>query len=209
MFLKYLSAIFFFAALFSSCKEFEDQETPVSYKPNIFEKQKPIVPVLKDGSFFGKISFEKDNKVHILMPDSTEIIGEQTSQTTRKYYLTQDTFLIFVVKNIKKGFQIFSNDNKALWQVSLQDDKITILQKGMSKNKFEVLVQKKNLSLRQNGNEVSKVILEGKKAVFYKKDKELFDIQIDTMLPAFGILLIDEMGIEEKYAVFAEAVARG
>jgi hypothetical protein len=51
--------------------------------------------------------------------------------------------------------------------------------------------------------------LEGEKTIFYKKDKQLFSVQTDKMFPAFGILLIDEMGIEEKYAALAEAVARG
>ena len=209
MFLTRAFCLIMLTLLLLACKNAENKETPVNYKPHILDKQKPIIPIPNDGSFFGKISFEKDNKVHILMPDSTEIIGEQSNQSTRKYHLAEDNFLIFVIKNVEKGFLIFSNDNKALWQVSLQDDKIVILQKGMSKNKFEVLVQKKNLSLRQNGNEVGKVVLEGEKAIFYKKDKQLFSVQTDMMLPAFGILLIDEMGIEEKYAVFAEAVARG
>lgn len=209
MFLKRALYFIMFIAWLWACESAEDRETPVNYKPRLLDMQKPIIPVPNDSSFFGKISFQKDNKVHILMPDSTEIIGKQANQTTRKYHLAQDTFLIFVVKNVEKGFQIFSNDNKALWQVSLQDDKITVLQKGMSKNTFEVLIHKKNLSLRHNSNEVGKVILEGEKAVFYKKDKQLFSIQTEVLLPAFGILLIDEMGIEEKYAIFAEAVARG
>jgi len=195
--------------LLFACSSSKEKETPVTYKPRITDNQKPIVPVPNDGSFFGKISFEKNNKINILMPDSTEIIGEQSDPTTRKYRLAQDNFLIFVIKNTKKGFQIFSNDNKALWQVSLQNDKITISQKGMSKNEFEILIEKKNLSLRQNDSEVGKVVLEGEKAIFYKKDKQLFSVQTDKMLPAFGILLIDEMGIEEKYAALAEAVARG
>jgi len=195
--------------LLLACDNPEEKDVPVNYSPRVLDGQKPIVPVPKDGSFFGKISFEKDDKIHILMPDSTEIIGEQSNPTTRKYHLAQDTFLIFVIKNVEKGFQILSNDKKVLWLVSLQDNKIAVLQKGMSKNQFEVLIQKKNLSLRQSGSEVGKVVLEGEKAIFYKKDKELFSVQTDKMLPAFGVLLIDEMGIEEKYAIFAEAVARG
>ena len=192
-----------------ACSKPEQKETPVSYKPHLSNPEKPIAPVPNDGSFFGQIFFDKKDKIHIILPDSTEIIAEQISPTTRKYHLAIDSFLIFSTKNYENGFRIFSNDNKALWQVNLKEGSIEILQQGMSKNKFEVFVQKKTLVLKKDNSEIGKVVLEAEKAVFYKKDKQLFTIKTDMMLPAFGILLIDEMGIEEKYAVFAEAVARG
>lgn len=195
--------------LWVACENKDSQETPANYKPHLSNPEKPIVPVPNDSSFFGQIAFDKNNKIHILLPDSSAVVAEQVSPTTRKYHLAEDAFLIFSTKNYQNGFRIFSNDDKALWQINLNERSIEIWQQGMSKNKFEVLVQKKNLSLKKEGDEIGKVILEGEKAVFYKKDKQLFTIKTDMMLPAFGILLIDEMGIEEKYAVFAEAVARG
>lgn len=196
-----------------ACGKTEQKEEPVSYKPHLTNLEKPIAPVPNDGSFFGHISFGKKDEIHILLPDSTEIIAKQSSPTTRKYYLAIDSFLIFSTKNYQNGFRIFSNDNKALWQINLQEGGIKIEQqgKGMSKNNFEISAQGNILSLTkdQSNEKIGKVVLEQKKAVFYKKDKQVFTIETPTISPAFGILLIDEMGIEEKYAVFAEIFARG
>lgn len=198
---------FVFAA--SACQTSETQETPVSYKLSSKNLDKPIVPVPNDGSFFGKISFDQNNKIYITLPDSSEIIAEQVSATTRNYFLKTDKFLIFSTKNYENGFRIFSNDNKALWKISLKKAGIEVHQQGINDNKFEISMQKQNLLLQQKGMEIGKAVLENGKAVFYKKDKQLFTIQTDAISPAFGILLIDEMGIEEKYAIFAETIARG
>lgn len=206
--IKYLM-LFYAFFLFFACGKTEQKETPVSYKPHLSNPEKPIVPIPNDGSFFGQIFFDKKDKIHIILPDSTEIIAEQSSPTTRKYHLAIDSFLIFSTKNYENGFRIFSNDDKALWQVNLKEGSIEIWQQGMTKNKFEISVQKKTLFLKKDNSEIAKVVLEAEKAIFYKKDKQVFSIKTDKLLLAFGILLIDEMGIEEKYAVFAEAVVRG
>ncbi|GAB4128971.1 MAG: hypothetical protein Fur0027_13140 [Raineya sp.] len=206
-------AFFLLLLLSFACGKTEQKEEPVSYKPHFANPEKPIAPIPNDGSFFGYILFDKKDEVHIILPDSTEIIAEQSSPTTRKYYLAADRFLIFSTKNYKNGFRLFSNDNKALWQIDLQEDGIKVKQqgKGMSKNNFEISIQKNGLLLikDQNNEKIGKVVLQQKKAVFYKKDKPVFTIETDMLSPAFGVLLIEEMGIEEKYAVFAEAFARG
>ncbi|MFN3316834.1 MAG: hypothetical protein ACK40K_08480, partial [Raineya sp.] len=165
--------------------------------------EKPIIIVPNDSSFFGQIVFDKKDRIHIILPDSTEIIAEQISPTTRKYHLAIDSFLIFSTKNYENGFRIFSNDNQALWQITLKDTNVEVQQKGMSQNKFEIVLKKNTLLLKQENKEVAKVVLEQEKAIFYRKDKQVFSIKTDKLLLAFGILLIDEMSIEEKYAIFA------
>lgn len=205
---KNLFILFAFLGVLS-CEKTQEKETPATYKPNLSNPEKPIIIVPNDSSFFGQISFNEKDRIHIILPDSTEIIAQQTSPTTRKYYLAIDTFLVFSTKNYQNGFLILSNENKALWQITLKDTSVEVQQKGMNQNKFEILLKKNTLLLKQENKEVSKVVLEQEKAIFYKKDKQVFAIKTDKLLYAFGILLIDEMSIEEKYAIFAETVARG
>jgi hypothetical protein len=184
------------------------EEKAVKYTPRLKNSEKPIIPKA-DSTFLGQIQFLKEDAISIVLPDSTVIIAKQTNSTTRKYQIAKDSFLIFSTKNYEKGYKIFSNDNKALWSVKLNSQNIEITQENFDRNLFEIRIQKEELIVSHKNIELGKVTLKDNKVVFTKKDKKLFEIDSEMLLPAYGILLIEEIGIEERYALFAETLARG
>lgn len=206
--LQYIFILLTISVLLSSCNNSKPQETPVVYNPQISKPDAPIIPKAEN-AYLGAIQFEKDDAITITLPDSTVIVAKQADATTRKYHLAKDTFLIFSTKNFQKGFKIYSNDNKALWQASLKKQGIEIKQEGFDKNIFQIVLHHNEITLRHKDKEMGKVYFENGKSVFKKNDKKLFEISSDKLLPSFGILLIEEIGVEERYALFAEALARG
>jgi len=210
-FMRFIT-LFFVILLLGACSNKKDpkknEETAVKYTPRLKNPEQPIIPKA-DSAYLGQIQFLKDDAISITLPDSTIIVAQQVNATTRKYHLAKDTFLIFSTRNYKKGFKIYSNDNRALWSIQLKDQSIEIMQENFEKNLFEVLVNKDNLMVRHKTTELGKVLLESNKAIFSKNSRKLFEISADTLLLAYGILLIEEIGIEERYALFAEVLARG
>jgi|JI8StandDraft_2_1071088.scaffolds.fasta_scaffold14631_6 hypothetical protein len=184
------------------------EEKAVEYTPRLKSPEKPIIPKA-DSTFLGQIQFLKDDAISITLPDSTIIIAKQTSPTTRKYQIAKDSFLIFSTKNYAKGYKIFSNDNKALWAVKMNPKAIEITQENFDRNLFVISIQEKELTVKHKNIELGKVVLQENKVIFNKKDKKIFEIDSEQLLPAYGILLIEEIGIEERYALFAETLARG
>ncbi|KOY85685.1 hypothetical protein AD998_05535 [bacterium 336/3] len=206
--------LFFVVSIMVSCSNSKQkdskktEEKAVKYTPKIKDFEKPIIPKA-DSAFLGQIQFLKNDAISIVLPDSTVIIAKQSNTTTRKYQIAKDSFLIFSTKNYAKGYKIFSNDNRALWAVKMGSESIEITQENFDRNLFEIRVQKDELLVRHKNIELGKATLKENKVVFTKKGKKLFEIDSDVLLPAYGILLIEEIGIEERYALFAETLARG
>lgn len=206
--------LFFAVSIMFSCSNSnrkdskKAEEKAVKYTPKIKDFEKSIIPKA-DSTFLGQIQFLKNDAISIVLPDSTVIIAKQSNATTRKYQIAKDSFLIFSTKNYAKGYKIFSNDNRALWAVKMGSESIEITQENFDRNLFEIRVQKDELLVRHKNIELGKATLKENKVVFTKKGKKLFEIDSDVLLPAYGILLIEEIGIEERYALFAETLARG
>lgn len=204
----------FIASIMVSCSNSNQKDTKkteekaVKYTPRLKNSEKPIIPKA-DSTFLGQIQFLKEDAISIILPDSTVIIAKQTNPTTRKYQIAKDSFLIFSTKNYEKGYKIFSNDNKALWAVKMSSEAIEITQENFDRNLFVIKINKDNLVVQHKNIELGKVVIQDNKAIFSKKDKKLFEVDSDQLLPAYGILLIEEIGIEERYALFAETLARG
>lgn len=188
----------------------ELKEAPVKYQTRLKNPEKAIVPQASNKVYLGAIQFEKDNLIKITLPDSTLVVAKQKNSSNRQYFLAKDTFLIFNIKNLVKGFEVLAKDNKKLWTVTFDDKKIKIAQADFDKNSFDIELHQESALVKQKEKLLGEVKSEDKKIALYNTKKEkIMYLDFSELYPSLGVLLIEDIGVEERYAIFSELLARG
>jgi len=143
---------------------------------------------------------------------STSLEGEEKEGGKRKYSGTSGTTAL-EVKPEGDEFKVRTADGKLLWKVKLSPEKIKIANNEDMTDAFSVESKDADrLKVDRNGAEIGRVRLRGERGKIKVEDqggKVVFDSNYNKLSAAFAVLLMNDIGENERYVIMAEILARG
>lgn len=130
----------------------------------------------------------------------------------RKYYL-EGGAQVAEVKYKDDSFKVRTPDADLLWKIKLYDDKVKISDNEENLNPYTLRPREDDrVKVKLDPDDIGQINFyrdEGRIKVKDVHDAERFASHTDRYSSAYGVLLMDNIGAQEKYIIMAELMALG
>ncbi len=126
----------------------------------------------------------------------------------KRKYKNESGIFLAEVKFKKDAFKLRTESAKLLWKIKIYDDKIKISDNEENKNPYQIKLSGDKAKVKKNDIEIGRIKLNKEKGVVEISSETMsFTIESDKIKLAYGVLLIDEIPLTNRYIIMAELLS--
>ncbi len=197
--------LFFIALSFTllSCGSTENQQGATTTEN---KSEATIYEVKRDNVLVGKVAIYSDNSIQVECNNRTFV--SEMKGDKRKYSVDNEVW--YEIKFKDEGFKLRSPDGKLLWKMKIAEDKIKISDNEENTNPYELKLKEDNrCKVVRDEVELGNARWNAEtKTMEIESEEGKFTVSSPVFYSAFGVLLADELVLEQQLIIVAELLVR-